>query len=339
LIGEVRAGSGEAGSILAGEAKAIMTGAPVPQGADAVQIIEQAQLSADRREVMILATVARGSNIRRRGSDAAEGDVVLEAGRFVGPAEIAVMATFGYTEVLVWHKPSVALISTGDEIVEIDQVPRAAQIRNSNAYSLRAQLRCLGIEGDYLGIARDRKDDIRRLMQEGLERDLLIMTGGVSVGGYDFVKEVFEDFGLEILFSKVAVRPGKPTVFARRDDRLVFGLPGNPVSAFVTFEIFIRPALGRLCGLERPELPRITGVLQRDMRQSRGRTSFVPARAGRRGEQWEIHPLAWHGSGDIIGFSRGNAAVIFPRERDFLPAGEAVEAVLFPDFLNRSRVR
>jgi molybdopterin molybdotransferase len=339
LTGEVRAGGGEPGSILPGEAKAIMTGAPVPQGADAVQVIERVQLSADRREVVILETVAKGENIRRRGSDAAEGDVVLEVGRVVGPAEIAVLAAFGRTEIPVWRKPSVAVISTGDEIVEVDEVPRAAQVRNSNAYSLRAQLRCMGIEGEYLGIAPDRKDDIRRLMEKGLKCDLLIMTGGVSVGGYDFVKEVFQDLGLEMVFSKVAVRPGKPTVFARRADRLVFGLPGNPVSAFMTFEVFIRPALGRLCGLEKPELPRITGVLQRDMRQSRGRTSFVPARASKRGEQWEIEPLSWHGSGDIIGFSRGSAAIIFPRDRDFLPAGGIVEAVIFPGFLDRSRLR
>ena len=153
------------------------------------------------------------------------------------------------------------MIATGDELIDVDQVPGADQIRNSNAYSLSGQLAQIGIRADYLGIGRDDKTELRRLMEMGLERDVLILTGGVSMGEYDFVKDIFEELGLEIFFTKVRMKPGKPTVFARRQDKLVFGLPGNPVSTFVAYENFVRPALGRLCGFSQPELPRIKGEL------------------------------------------------------------------------------
>jgi molybdopterin molybdotransferase len=337
LVGEIRAGGGPPGRVLPGQAKAIMTGAPMPEGADAVVTLEQARPSPDRRQVLIAQAVGRGENVRPKGSDALRGATVLEAGRYVGPAEIAVMAVFGRAEAAVWRRPRVAVLCTGDELVEAAQEPAAGQIRNSNAFALRAQLRCLGIEGDYLGIARDDKGEIRTFLQEGLQRDVVIVTGGVSVGEYDLVEDALRDMGLEIVFNKVAVRPGKPTVFARGGDRLVFALPGNPVSSFVTFELLVRPALGRMCGLHAPELPRVRGALARDVRQAPGRTSFLPARASRRGAGWRIEPLEWRGSGDIIGFARGNAALIFPRELDFLPAGGEVEAVLFPAQRERGR--
>ena len=159
----------------------------------------------------------------------------------------------------------------------LTQMPQPGQIRNSNAYCLASQLRFMGFDADYLGIARDNREELRRKMLLGLERDVLIITGGVSMGEYDFVRNVFQDLGLEILFSKVAIKPGKPTVFARRGNKLVFGLPGNPISALITFECFVRPALGRLCGMTKPELPRMKGELLADMRQSPGRTAFCPA--------------------------------------------------------------
>jgi len=337
LAGEVRAGGGDPGAIKAGQAKAIMTGAPIPEGADAVQTVEESQTSADGREVVILKPVQKGENIRPRGAETARGGVVLEAGRYIGPPEVAVLATFGFPDIPVWGKPRVALIATGDEIVEAGETPRPDQIRNSNAPSVSAQLRYMGLESDYLGIAADTKEALRLLIGEGLKRDVLIITGGVSVGEYDFVKDVFEEFGLQIIFSKVAVRPGKPMVFARQGDRLVFGLPGNPVSTCVTFEIFVRPALGRLCGHLKPELPRVRGVLLRAVRQRRGRTSFVPAWAEEKPDRWEIDPVQWQGSGDIIGFARANAVFIFPRERDFMASGEGVEALLLPDYSKRNR--
>jgi molybdopterin molybdotransferase len=337
VAGESRAGGGMPGALKAGQAMAIMTGAPIPEGADAVLPVEQTQIAADCRKVTILTGVKTHENIAPRGSEGQTGQVVLPCGHRVGPAEIAVMATFGHHRVKVYAKPSVAIFATGDELVEFDQSPRTDQIRNSNAYCLSSQLRYMDLEADYLGIVRDDREELRSKMLAGLDRDVLIITGGVSMGEYDFVRDVFDDLGLEILFSKVAIKPGKPTVFARKGDKLIFGLPGNPISALVTFECFVRPVLGRLCGMTSPELPRMKGELLGDMRQSPGRTAYLPAWVSWEAGGWKVEPLQWKSSADIIGFTRANATFIFPKNRDFLPRGETVEIMLLPDFFVRQR--
>ncbi len=337
LAGESRAGGGMPGKLAAGHAMAIMTGAPIPEGADAVQMIEQSERSPSGNKVTILKPVKSLENIALCGSEAKAGSVVLGSGHYIGPAEIAVMAMFGYNKVRVWKKPSVGVFATGDELVEYDQAPRLDQIRNSNAYCLSSQLRLMDIETDYLGIARDDKAELQRMMLAGLERDVLIISGGVSMGDYDFVQDVFRDLGLQILFSKVAIKPGKPTVFARKGNRLVFGLPGNPISALVTFECFVRPALGRLCGMKKPELPRMKGRLLNDMKQSPGRMAFLPAWAYWGEDGWNVDPLPWKSSADIVGFTGANATFIFPKNRDFLSRGETVELMLLPDFSLRQR--
>jgi molybdopterin molybdotransferase len=337
VVGESRAGGGIPGRLKTGEAIAIMTGAPVPEGADAVQVIEQCEIADGGRKIRILKSVRENENIAPIGSEATAGKVVLAAGHLVGPAEIAVMATFGYGEIKVYGKPAVAIFATGDELVEFNQLPQPDQIRNSNAYCLASQLRLMGLEADYLGIVRDDREELRRKMLSGLERDVLIITGGVSMGEYDFVVDVFRDVELEILFSKVAIKPGKPTVFARRGNKLVFGLPGNPISALITFECFVRPVLGRLCGMTAPELPRMKGELLGDMRQSPGRTAFMPAWVTWQDDGWKVEPLLWKSSADIIGFTGANATFIFPKNRDLLRRGETVEIMLLPDFFVRQR--
>jgi molybdopterin molybdotransferase len=337
IIGESRAGGGIPGELKPGEAMAIMTGAPVPEGADSVQMIEQCLVSTSEKKVTILKPVKAHDNIAPKGSEATAGEVVLPAGHRIGPAEIAVMATFGYTEAKVYAKPRVAIFATGDELVEYDQVPQVDQIRNSNAHCLSSQLRYMDLEAEYLGIVQDDREELRRKMLMGLERDVLIITGGVSMGEYDFVRNVFQDLELEILFSKVAIKPGKPTVFARRGDKLIFGLPGNPISALVTFECFVRPALGRLCGMTRPELPRMKGELLADMRQTPGRMAFMPAWVFWQEDGWKVEPLRWKSSADIIGFTRANATFVFPKDRDLLSRGETVEIMLLPDYFVRQR--
>jgi molybdopterin molybdotransferase len=337
VAGMSRAGGGIPGRIVSGQAMAIMTGAPVPEGADAVQMVELSQSSADGKKVEILKPVKAHENIAPRGSEARAGEVVLQSGHRVGPAEIAVLATFGYTQVKVFRRPSVAIIATGDELVEFDEAPRPDQIRNSNAYCLFSQLRLMGLDSDYLGIVRDDREQLRRMMLLGLERDVLIITGGVSMGEYDFVQDVFRDVGIEILFSKVAIKPGKPTVFARKGDRLVFGLPGNPISALITFECFVRPALGRLCGINAPELPRMRGELLAEVKHSPGRTAFLPAWVFWKDDGLKVEPLLWKSSADIVGFTGANATFIFPRNRELLSRGETVELMLLPDFFLRQR--
>jgi molybdopterin molybdotransferase len=338
IVGESRAGGGMPGRLFSGQAMSIMTGAPVPKGADAVQMVEQSQVSENSRKVKILSPVKAHENIAPRGCEAEKGKVVLKSEHRIGPAEIAVLATFGHCQIKVWKNPAVAVFATGDELVEYDQKPRPDQIRNSNAYCLSSQLKLMGLKAQYLGIAPDNKEDLRKKMLLGLEQDVLIITGGVSMGEYDFVKEVFQDLGLEILFSRVAIKPGKPTVFARKGDKLVFGLPGNPISALVTFECFVRPALGAMCGMLHPELPRMKGELLADMRQTPGRTGFFPAWVSCGEKGWNVDPLAWKSSADIIGFTGANAVFIFPKERDLLSRGEAVELMLLPDFFQRQRI-
>ncbi len=334
--GEVKAGSGIPPALRPGEAMAIMTGAPLPEGADAVQMVEHTKRFTRGRKVRILKPVVPGDNVAPRGAEAARGDTVLGAGRLVGPAEMAVLATFGFTSVRVWSRPRIAVLVTGDELVEVEEAPGPGQIRNSNAYSVAAQLRLMNLEPEYLGIARDDPKKLRKAVVAGLERDVLIMTGGVSMGEYDFAKKVFRGLGLEMVFTKVAMKPGKPTVFARKADKLVFGLPGNPVSSFVAFENLVRPALGRLCGLDHPEPPKVGGRLLSPMKQHPGRTAFLPAWVTL-GRETTVEPLKWKGSADIIAYSRANAAVIFPADREVMDRGEMVEAMLLPDFFARQR--
>jgi molybdopterin molybdotransferase len=337
IVGESRAGGGMPPSLKSGEAVATMTGAPVPPGADAIQMIEQCRPSVLEGKVEILQPIHAHANIAPQGGEAKAGDRILAAGHIVGPAEIAVMAACGYSKVKVYRKPSVAILATGDELVEFDQAPRPDQIRNSNAYCLTAQLRLMGIEPVYLGIARDDIEELRQKMLEGLARDILIIIGGVSMGEYDFVRRVFDDLELEVLFSKVAIKPGKPTVFARKGNKLVFGLPGNPLSALITFEYFVRPALGRICGMKQPELPRMKGLLLADVRQAPGRTAFMPAWVVWEEEGWKVDPILWKNSADIVGFTRANATFIFPKDKDLLKRGENVEIMLLPDFFMRRR--
>ena len=333
--GEARAGGGIPENLKPNEAISIMTGAPVPEGADAVQIIEVCTVSHCESKVTILQPVSPGDNIAPKGREAMAGDVIIKAGCVAGPPEIALLATFGYAEVPVYARPSVAILATGDELVEFDETPRPDQIRNSNTYCLASQLRLLGIEADYLGIARDEKEDLHKKILDGLKRDVLIITGGVSMGEYDFVRDVFEELGIEILFSKVAIKPGKPTVFARRGESLIFGLPGNPLSSMITFECFARPVLGRMCGMKQPELRRMRGVLVEDVRQTPGRTAFLPARVAWTQTGWSVIPISWKNSADMIGFSGANATLIFPGEYDLLSRGEMVEIMLLPDFFTR----
>ncbi len=337
IAGEIRAGGGMPETLPPGQAMSIMTGAPVPKGADAVQIIEECRIEADGRTVTIAKPVQVGENIAPKGSEAAAGEIVLRTGHRIGPAELAVMATFGYERIQVWKNPDVAVFATGDELVEVHETPGPDQIRNSNAYCLIGQLNFMGLEPEYLGIVRDDKEVLRDKMLQGLRKDVLIITGGVSMGEYDYVKDVFEELELEILFSKVAIKPGKPTVFARKGKTLVFGLPGNPISALVTFECFVRPALGTLCGMSQPELHRMRGELLDDMEQSSGRMAFFPAWVYWDDGKIKVQPLRWKSSADIIGFTGANATFIFPRGQSHLKKGEIVEVMLLPDFFFRQR--
>jgi molybdopterin molybdotransferase len=337
ISGEAHAGGEFSGPIGRGQCVRITTGAAVPDGADAVQMIENVQIAPDGKSVRTPNRLAPGANFVPRGYEAKSGDIVLGRGRILGPAEIAVLATFGYRNLTAFLPPRVAILATGDELVEFDETPAPGKIRNSNVHSLSAQVRRFGIEPRYLGIARDTMEDLRARIVAGLKYDILILSGGASVGPYDLVKDVFGELGIEVLFDRIAVRPGKPTIFARKEQNLIFGLPGNPVSSFVSFENFVRPALGRMCGMANPDLMRIHGLLAAGMKQNPGRMSFLPARTSWMDSGWKIDPLPWKGSGDIIGFSNADSLVIFPGDRAEMKEAEGAEALLLPDYGARRR--
>ncbi|RMD89621.1 MAG: molybdopterin molybdenumtransferase MoeA, partial [Calditrichaeota bacterium] len=242
VVGFIPAGKYPDFKIQAGQAAKIMTGAPVPEGADSVQMVEKTEPIDDHR-VQILESIETGKNISWQGEIIQEGQKVLSNGTFISPAVIGVLATVGKTNLAVIKKPSVSILVTGDELVPVNQKPGPGQIRNSNGFTLYHQLLELGITAEIQEIAADNLDDLTAKIQKGLESDVLLITGGVSMGDLDLVEDVFTKLGLKIYFNKVKIKPGKPTVFARHKNAVVFGLPGNPVSAATVFEVLVKPAL------------------------------------------------------------------------------------------------
>ena len=332
VIGESAAGHGFGGTVGSGEAVRIMTGAPVPRGADTVQIVEKTSLRGD--QVIIREPLEKGRNVAPAGSEVGVSDK-LSAGRFIGPAEMAVLASFGAAIVPALCPPRVAVLATGDELVDVAAKPGPDQIRNSNALSLLCQIRSLHIEPTSLGTAPDEEKALRLKMQEGVVHDVFLVTGGVSMGQYDLVGKTLSGMGAQIHFSRVAIKPGKPLTFATLEQRLVFGLPGNPVSGFVTFEVFVRPAIERLLG-------RSPGAFQirarvGDRCDNHGpRDYYAPARTRWTGDFWEAEILKTRGSADIFRFSAADSLIILPAGSDTPPGAERT-ALLLSDYWERTK--
>jgi molybdopterin molybdotransferase len=323
VIGEVRAGERFAGAVGAGQAVEIMTGAPMPEGADAVVMVEHTRRNRDR------VSTDRGSAamefINPRGCEAAAGDVILRTGTRLDYSGVALLASVGRPEVAVYRRPVVAIIPTGDEIVEPHETPRDFQIRNSNAWSLATQVARAGGIPRMLPVARDTLAHTGALVAEGLEADLLLLSGGVSAGKHDVVEPALAELGAEFFFDRVLIQPGQPAVFGRARGRFFFGLPGNPSSTMVTFEIFARAALERLGGLESPELHMPWARLTRDFRHRAGLTRFLPARLSSDGA--EVTPVPWHGSSDVPAIARANAYLVTDPERPEYAAGEWIRVL------------
>lgn len=297
VIEDVPAGRAPRKTLGEGQATRIMTGAPVPQGADAVEMIERTKPNGAR--VIVERPLEPEANIARRGSDRKQGDTVVAAGTRIGPAETGVLASVGCAKVPVFRKPRIAILGSGDELVEPGAEPKPWQIRNSNSYQLLAQAASHGLRAEYLGVAPDEKLRTRRMVEEGLAFDVLITTGGVSVGDKDFVGAAFAELGVEIIFDKIAVKPGKPTTFGRRGSTLVFGLPGNPVAALVCFHLFVMTAVRARMGAADP-LPACWRVPLQGRRKAAGdRPTFVPARLDTSDAGLRAVPNEWHGSGDL----------------------------------------
>ncbi len=327
VAGSIAAGEPELKELRPGEAWQIMTGAATPRGADAVQMVEKTRRLGEFVE--LLEPVTPDLNIAPRGSEVRAGDRVLEPGRLLGPAEIGVLASFGRTRVAIYRRPEVAIASTGDELVDADRKPGFGQIRNSNAHMLASQCASLGLDATVLPICPDQPDSIRRLVTGGLEgRDLLILSGGVSMGEHDYVHRVIAEEGMEVFFHKAAIKPGKPLIVARQGEKMIFGLPGNPVSSFVTFEVFVRPTLRKWMGFTELALPVLEAELMEPVRHKPGRLFFKPARTEIVQGRLRVSPVETKGSADIVAFSRCDALMLLPADRAEMAAGRCVEVML-----------
>ena len=324
IAGERAAGPGQTPPLPPKSALRIMTGAPVPPGADAVVPVERTAEAGDA--VAIAGEPPQpGANILREGCVTAAGEVLVAAGTRIAPRHLAALAEFGHAELTVRERPRVAIIATGDELVPHDQTPGPGQIRNSNAPMLAAQIAACDAVAEPLGIAADDRDDLAAKIEAGLARDVLLLSGGVSAGAYDLVPDLLAAAGVRKVLHKVAVKPGKPLWVGVRDDgrkTIVLGLPGNPVSSFVCFEVFARPVLRRLVGDESPRLMR-TAPLTAPHRQKGDRATFWPARQTGDG----MEPLPWQGSADLVRLAAADVLMIVPPGDRTWDTGEGMEYV------------
>jgi molybdopterin molybdotransferase len=326
VIGEIRAGqSADEVVVGAGEAVRIFTGSVIPNGADAVVMVELTEEDRPGGSVRIDEQAEAGQNIRHRGEDRRVGERALEAGTMIRAAEIAALATLGRNRVRIVRRPSVSVLATGDELVPTDRVPARHQIRNSNAPMILAQLHAVGIGARDLGIAPDDPTRLDAAIAAGLEGDVLILTGGVSVGEYDLVGAALARAGCEVLFHQVAMRPGKPILVARRGGTLVLGLPGNPVSAFTGFHVFVAPAVRKMMGREDPVLPTIRATLLERLRRKPGRLTYFLGRLDLRDGKPFVMPIPSTGSGDVLALSAANAFIVAEGDPHAIEAGHEVD--------------
>jgi molybdopterin molybdotransferase len=325
-VGEVKAGDTPTVSVETGTCLQIMTGAALPDGADAVVMVEHTSREGDT--VQLQRAVQPGQHVVRRGSEGAAGQIVITAGTRLGFVELAAAAQVGAANPVVMRKPRVAILTTGDEVVDFALTPGPFQIRNSNSVSLLAQILLAGALPVDLGNAKDSLNDLRAKISAGLEADLLILSGGVSMGKYDLVEPVLKEFGAETVFDAVAIRPGKPVVFAICKEKPTFGLPGNPVSTMVTFELFVRPAIDLLSGeSEARPLPLTDAILASPLAEKPGLTHFLPAKLTWGTETPRVAAIAWQGSGDVGAMSRANCLLVVGPDRERIEVGERVQVL------------
>ena len=334
VIGQIKAGGALPSGfteLQPGEALEIMTGAPVPRGADAVVMVEYTEpISADR--VVIKRAATTGENIVPQGSEGKHGEVLLRAGMRIGYPEIAVAAAVGSVELEVFSKPRVAILSTGDEVIPITSTPADNQIRNSNSFSLAAQIMLAGGEPVQLPIAPDQPGPLRELIAEGLDSDLLLLSGGVSMGKYDLVEKVLSEFSAAFVFTGCNIQPGKPVVFGRAHrlgrGTYFFGLPGNPISTMVTFELFARELVLALAHAVTEPLRFVQAKLKSEFKTKTGLTRFLPGLIEYDGRQSQVELLRWQGSGDIVTLARSNCYVVINPKREKYEAGDDITVLL-----------
>lgn len=332
VIEDIPAGYEPQKTVGAGAAARIMTGALLPEGADAVVKVEDT--TCDDAGVRIYAAAARGENVRYAGEDVTRGDLVIRAGTVLRPAEIGMLAALGRSFVKVYRRPLVALISTGDELVDIDDAASSGKIVNSNSYSLAAQVTECGGVPLQLGIAKDTKEALTEKFAAALRADVIVSSAGVSVGDYDFVKDVMEDMGIGVELWQVAQRPGKPMTFGSREGKPVFGLPGNPVSSMVTFEQYVRPAILKMTGHENIFRRTVRATLSHDVRKKKGLRYFFRSRVRSQGDGFVVEITGEQGSGILSSMVLANGIMVIPEGADLVKAGTEVMVQLLDDSQN-----
>ena len=329
--GESRAGGPVPPALAPGTTMRIFTGAMLPPGADAVVVQEDTE--RDGEQVRLRWAPEPDAHVRRRGSDLPAGAVAVPRHTLLTPGTLGVLASQDVASVRVFRRPRVAILSTGDELRDIGDPPRAGSIVNSNSYTLAAQVREAGAEAWVLPAVGDRLEEARTALRAGLEAaDVLVISGGVSVGDYDVVRDALEAEGAALSFWKIRMKPGKPVAYARKGRVPVLGLPGNPVSSWVTFELFVRPGLRRMLGDPCPARPRLTVRLAEPLRRSPGRTEFARARLARDGAQVVARLASRQGSGALPALVGVDALVVIPAEREALSADEPLEAILLTSY-------
>jgi len=329
VVGEVAAGRSADLRVVAGSAVRIMTGAPIPPGADAVVMVEAT--ATDGPWVLVREPVTAGQHVRAAGEDVRAGEVVMGAGDELGPAHVGMLASLGMPTVPVVRRPRVALITTGDEVVDAAQPLRPGQIRNANRYSLAAQVAAAGADVAFFRHVRDDLDETRAaLVEAAAGADALICTGGVSVGEYDYLRAAMESHG-SMSFWRVAMKPGKPLAFGRVADRPCFGLPGNPVSAMVTFELFVRPALRLMGGHKVLQRPTVRAKLASPVAHEPGRREYLRARTVWTPDGMVAHPAAGQGSAMLKAMLSANSLAVVPEGVASLPAGASVDVLILTE--------
>ena len=338
LIGEIRAGESVEKipiNLGPGQAVSIMTGAPVPNGADGVVMVEYTSQAGTRVEIN--RGIASGENVVPKGAEAHAGRELVARGVRLNDAAIALAASVGNSKLDVYKRPRAAILTTGDEIVGVDAVPGPTQIRNSNSYSLAVQIQRAGGEPVVLPIAPDEPRALERLIEEGLKSDLLLLTGGVSMGRYDLVEQVLSELNAEFFFTGAKVQPGRPVVFGRCSTcadasqsaaTYFFGLPGNPVSTMVTFELFARPILEALAGMSPRKLVFVHAKLKSEVRMKPGLTRFLPALLSGEFSDSRVELIPWQGSGDVAATARANCYIVIAPDREWIPVNEFVPIMM-----------
>ena len=320
LIETIPAGKISAKKISVNQCSKIMTGAPIPAGADYVFMVEDSRVLESGR-IKCTGTITK-DNISFKGEDVRKGKIVLSQGKQIRPQDIAVIASVGHTSVVVKKLPRVGVISSGNELVEPDEKPKVSQIRNSNSYQLLAQVRRAGGEGKYYGIAPDDEEETLKIVKKAISQcDLVLITGGVSMGDFDFVPSVLEKAGVTILFSKIAVQPGKPTIFGTHPKALVFGLPGNPVSSFMQFELLVRPLISKMMGFQWQPIDVIFPMKDRYTRRSSEKMALLPVFIT---DEESIEPVEYHGSAHIAALSYADGIIAIPIGKQTIDKGELV---------------